>query len=66
MEEIKNTTIGDIQYEGACAENIGAAIERIVNKYDFDKTKIKSMSIYINLNFILNIKFILLLKSRSL
>ena len=43
MEEIKNTEIDGVIFEGACAENIGAAIERIVNKYDFDKLKIKGI-----------------------
>ena len=43
MEEIKNTEIDGVIFEGACAENIGAAIERIVNKYDFDKFKIKGI-----------------------
>jgi hypothetical protein len=45
MTEITNTTIDGIMYEGQCAENIGAAIERIVNDYDFDKSKVKGKSL---------------------
>jgi hypothetical protein len=40
MIEITDTTINDITYMGQCAENIKAAIEKIVNEYKFDKSKI--------------------------
>ncbi len=41
MVEITDTTIDGTKYVGQCAENIKAAIEKIVNRYKFDKSKIK-------------------------
>ena len=38
--------IDGILYEGFCAENIKMTIEKIVNKYNFDKSKIRGM--YLN------------------
>ena len=40
MVEITDTTIDGTKYVGQCAENIKAAIENIVNRYKFDKSKI--------------------------
>ena len=55
MVEMTNTTIGDVTYEGQCAENVGAAIEKIINQFKFDKSKIKGTFPLKNSNF----KFIL-------
>ena len=41
MEEVKDHEIDGILYEGFCAENIKMTIEKIVNKYNFDKSIIK-------------------------
>ncbi len=43
MVEMENATINGITYEGQCAENVGAAIEKIINKFSFDKSKIKGI-----------------------
>jgi len=43
MVEMENATINGITYEGQCAENVGAAIEKIVNLYSFDKLKINGI-----------------------
>ena len=41
MIEITDSEIDGVKYVGQCAENIKVAIEKIVNEYDFDKSKIK-------------------------
>ncbi len=44
MVEMENVLIGEVTYEGQCAENVGAAIEKIINNYkNFDKSKIIGM-----------------------
>ena len=43
MTEIINNEIDGVTYEGACAENIKCAIEKIVNEFNFDKSKIKGI-----------------------
>jgi len=43
MVKMENATINGITYEGQCAENVGAAIEKIVNLYSFDKSKINGI-----------------------
>ena len=40
ISEIEDTNINGKLYQGACAENIEAVIEKIVNEYDFIKTKV--------------------------
>ena len=44
MQEMENNTIDGVLYEGFCAENVKVTIEKIVNNFKFDKSKIKGKS----------------------
>ncbi len=49
MVKMENATINGITYEGQCAENVGAAIEKIVNFYlKFFKTQFFLFKIFQN------------------
>ena len=50
--EIEDTNINGQLYQGACVENIEAVIEKIVNEYDFIKTKSKGVICHEGSNFV--------------